>query len=127
MRRRSIRPLAGVAASVIALGVLLVGVFPTRTLLAQRRDISSAQEELRAVEATNEELADRVEALGTDAEIERIAREQYRLVYPGEEPYALLPPPPLQLPVPDAWPFRGLHAAVEAQAAPPADGEADTG
>ena len=64
-------------------------------------------------------MADRVEALGTDEEIERIAREQYNLVFPGEEAYGILPatpPPPV---VPDAWPFRGLAQALAAEAAAP--------
>ena len=32
-------------------------------------------------------------ALSTDAEIERLARQWYNLVFPGEEAYAVLPPP----------------------------------
>ena len=114
---RALRPAAAVAGSALAVGVLAVGVFPTRTLLAQRADIAEAQAQLRELGETNAELEARVEALGTDEEIERLAREQYRLVFPGEEAYALLPPPPLQLPIPDAWPFRGLHAALDVQSA----------
>ena len=94
--------------SIGALVALFVGVFPTRAFLAQRDAIASAEEELRGVEATNAELEDRVAALGTDAEIERLAREQYNLVYPGEEAYAVLPAPLPPLDLPDVWPFGPL-------------------
>lgn len=99
-RSRVVLPLAG---SVVALAVLFVAVFPTRAVLAQRADLADARAELAAIEATNAELEARIEDLGTDAEIERIAREEYNLVYPGEEAYALLPAPPVETP-----PWRGL-------------------
>lgn len=96
-RRRS-RVLLPLLASVAALAVLFGAVFPTRAVLAQRSDIATAERELAELEAENAELEARIEALGTDDEIERIAREQYNLVFPGEEAYALLPPPPAPSP-----------------------------
>lgn len=107
-RRRLVPALVSLA----VLAVLFVGVFPTRAYLAQRDDIAAARSELRQIEAVNAELASRVRALGTRDEVERIAREQYSLVYPGETAYALLPAPTPPLPVPDAWPFRSLRAAI---------------
>jgi cell division protein FtsB len=102
-------PLLG---SIVAVAFLFAGVFPTRALLTQRRDIAAAEDTLAHLESRNADLQDRVDALGTGAEIERIAREQYHLVYPGEEAYALLPAPPPRIPVPDAWPFRALRAVT---------------
>lgn len=122
MKRRH-RVVIALVVSIVAIGVLFVGVFPTRAFLAQRRDIAAAEEDLAAIEATNAELSARVSALGTDAEIERLAREQYNLVFPGEEAYALLPAPEPPIPVPDAWPFRGLRAAMAGE---PTDSLADT-
>ena len=116
MRRRFLVPTLG---TMIALGGLLVGVFPTRALLDQRAAIAEADARLAAVDARNQELEERVEALGTDAEIERIAREQYNLVFPGEEAYGLLPAPPMPPMVPDAWPFRALHDTVQPEAVAP--------
>ena len=113
MRRRFLVPLLG---SMVALGGLLVGVFPTRAILDQRSALADAEGRLAVVEARNEELEDRVEALGTEAEIERIAREQYNLVFPGEEAYGLLPAPPTPPSVPDAWPFEVLHDALSPSA-----------
>lgn len=115
MRRRFLVPTVG---SMVAIGGLLIGVFPTRALLDQRAAIADADARLAAVDARNAELEARVEALGTDAEIERIAREQYNLVYPGEEAYGLLPAPPTPPAVPDAWPFEDLHDAVQPDGAP---------
>ena len=91
--RRRHRVVAALVVSIVAVGVLFFGVFPTRAYLDQRRDIAAAHAELVAVEATNTELSARVDALRTDAEIERLAREQYNLVFPGEEAYAILPAP----------------------------------
>lgn len=119
MRRRFLVPTLG---SMVAVGGLLIGVFPTRALLDQRAAIADADARLAAVDARNQELEDRVAALGTDAEIERIAREQYNLVYPGEEAYGLLPAPPTPPAVPDAWPFQVLHDNVQPNAAAP-DGQ----
>lgn len=109
MKRRVVVPLLG---SLIAMGGLLVGVFPTRAILDQRSAIAGAEERLDFVEGRNDELEARVEALGTDDEIERIAREQYNLVFPGEEAYGLLPAPPAPPAVPDAWPFSALHDSM---------------
>jgi cell division protein FtsB len=121
-RHRRSRVLIALVVSIAAIVGLFVGVFPTKAFLTQRRDIASAEQELRGTEATNAQLEERVDALGTDAEVERLAREQYNLVMPGEEAYALLPAPTPPMPVPDAWPFRGLRARVQGQdvATPPA-------
>lgn len=72
---------------------LVVGVFPTRTYLHQQDQISAEAMRVQALTAENEKLSKRVEQLHTDAEIERLAREQYNLVRPGEDAYAILPGP----------------------------------
>ncbi|HEX9682862.1 MAG TPA: septum formation initiator family protein [Acidimicrobiales bacterium] len=74
--------------------VLLVALFPTRAWLDQRAAIDVAGNRLDALTAENEVLAERVSQLQSDDAIERIAREQYNLVRPGEEAYAILPQPP---------------------------------
>ena len=80
-----------VSVSVVAVGVLFVTVFPTRTWLNQHRDLVATEERVDVLSAKNHELAARVAGLNTDAEIERLAREQYHLVRPGEEAFAILP------------------------------------
>ncbi len=74
-------------------GVMAFAVFPTRTFLDQRDDLGAAEERIRLLDAENKRLESRVQKLHTEAEIERLAREQYSLVRPGEEAYAVLPAP----------------------------------
>ncbi len=78
---------------VVAIGVLVVVVFPTRTFLAQRASMRAAEEQLGVLDEQNLLLEERVRLLSDDAEIERLAREQYHLIRPGEEAFAVLPPP----------------------------------
>lgn len=88
--RRFLLPLVGIAVAAV---FLLTFVFPTRTFLAQRTSISRAEHQVRVLQEQRAELERQAEALQDDAEIERLAREQYSLVRPGEEAYALLPAP----------------------------------
>jgi cell division protein FtsB len=88
--RRALWPLL---VSVVLVGVIFAGVFPTRTYLAQRTSIARAEKQLDVLGEQNEALERRANDLQSDAEIERLAREQYNLVKPGEEAYAVLPPP----------------------------------
>ena len=100
-----------IVVSVLFVVVLFAAVFPTRTFLAQRASISGAQEQLDVLEEQNAALEARADLLRDDAEIERLAREQYNLVRPGEEAYALLPAP--------APPSTVAPAEEGADAAPP--------
>ncbi len=72
--------------------VLVTLLFPVDRWLDQRDELDRARVELEELEAENERLADRRDRLESDAEIERVAREVYDLVGPGEEVYAVLPP-----------------------------------
>jgi cell division protein FtsB len=78
---------------VILAGITMLAVFPARTYFAQRHNLASAGERVQVLAKENAELSQRVKRLHTDAEIERLAREQYDLVKPGEEAYAILPGP----------------------------------
>ena len=119
--RRAVLPTAALVALV---GFLFVAVFPTRTWLAQRDAIAAEEARLEVLTDQNGRLAARVQELQTDAELERLAREQYNLVKPGEEAYAILPapgdPPPAPAAEPDTeaakpgdpWWRRALHAVL---------------
>ena len=85
------RVIGGLAATVVLVAALALAVFPTRSYFDQRRQLELAQKRVKLLSQQNERLADRVDLLHTDAEIERLAREQYHLVRPGEEAYAVLP------------------------------------
>lgn len=80
--------------SVVLVGILFLAVFPARTYVDQRRALRAAERRVVVLSRQNDRLAARARRLDTDEEIERLAREQYDLVRPGEEAYAILPSPP---------------------------------
>jgi len=97
-----------VVAFVIFIGVLFGAVYPTRTYLAQRRDLRTAHQKLALFKEQNAHLEAEAKRLESDAEIERIARARFNLVKPGEEAYAILPAPPP--PAPPSRPKSGRQA-----------------
>lgn len=100
---------AGLALSVVVLGFLLVGVFPTRDWWAQHDERSRAAAELATVEADQRRLERRIALLETPEEVEHIAREEYGLTRPGETPFRILPPPVDPVDLPESWPFAGTE------------------
>ena len=85
---------------------------PTRTLFDQRRAAATSEQRLAELDQANAEAQAEADALKTDAEIERIAREQYGYAKAGEEVYHLLPEARDPVRVPDAWPFEGLGSSL---------------
>jgi len=85
---------------------------PTRTLLDQRRTAAASEQRLAELNQANSDAQAEADALKTDAEIERIAREQYGYAKAGEEVYHLLPEARDPVRVPDAWPFEGLGSSL---------------
>jgi len=75
-------------------GVLFLAVFPARTYLDQHHRRQEVEARIKVTEDRNRALQHRIDTLHTDPEIERLAREQYNLVRPGEEAYAILPSRP---------------------------------
>jgi cell division protein FtsB len=106
--RRLGRTLGLVGGGAGLLAALAIGVFPTRSFLAQRDDLSGTEQRLAILREQNQQLEDQLGKLQTPEEIERIAREQYNLVRPGEEAYSVLPAPLPALELPDLWPFGPL-------------------
>jgi cell division protein FtsB len=92
--RRRPRTLSSVLALVALLAVVVTaaGIFPFRQIIADRRTVSLAQEKLLALRAETGRLEAEVAALGTDTEVERLAREQFGLVRPGETAYVVVSP-----------------------------------
>lgn len=78
--------------SALVIAFLAAAVFPTRLWMSQRDDLTEAERRVQVLAQTNAALQRRIDELGTDSAIERLAREQHNLVKPGEEAYAVLPP-----------------------------------
>ena len=108
---RLLIPAVLVASTAVA---LLLGVLPTRSYLDKRAEVRAAEARLVALQEQNAAVAAEVEALDTDAEIERRARQEFGLAKPGEETYVVLPPPKPRVEVPEGWPFVELEARVRA-------------
>jgi cell division protein FtsB len=105
MARSASRLVWSLLAVAAVVGALSLAVFPARTWLGPQQAISASKAELAELEEQVEALRGRVEALDSPEEIERLAREQYNMVRPGEEAYGILPAPLPPLAIPPGWPF----------------------
>jgi len=82
-----------------ALLILLVGaafltqVVPYRQIIESKQNVESAREELASLEAENSQLELDIEALNTDSEVEKLAREKLGYVRPGEKAFVVVDPP----------------------------------
>ncbi len=78
----------------IVLGAaFLTQVVPYRQILDSQRELSATRAELATLEEENARLQADVTALGTDTEIEKLAREKLGYVRPGETAFVVLDPP----------------------------------
>lgn len=98
-----------VVAALVVLGVLAM---PGRLWISQRTDIAKAQEQLVEVKVENRRLQERVATLSSDSLIEREARERFDRVYPGDETYTVPAAGPIELYLPDVWPFTQVEASL---------------
>ena len=73
---------------------VLGGVFPFRQMFAHHRQVDAAEQQLADLQAANAELEGEIAKLQSPVEIERIAREQFGLVRPGETGYVVEVPRP---------------------------------
>jgi len=73
-----------VLAVVLVLGMAASGIIPFRQVIAYERSVDLAREQRDALIIENVRLAQQVAALETPGEVERLAREQFGLVMPGE-------------------------------------------
>jgi cell division protein FtsL len=71
----------------------LTQVVPYRQIIDSQRQVTDAQARLTQLEDENAALQADVEALNTEAEIEKLAREKLGYVRPGETAYVVLDPP----------------------------------
>ena len=76
---------------IVLAGVLFLGVFPMRTYLNQRNQSNQSEARLNELHKRTDDLESIVAKLKTPEAVERLAREQYHLVKPGESAFAVLP------------------------------------
>lgn len=76
----------------IVVAVLVTNVFPFRQIIASDRSIDLANERLNTLQSENARLENEIEALSTDAELERLARAEFGYVAPGEVAYVITDP-----------------------------------
>lgn len=88
------KPRWGMALAIIllvALAFTVSGVFPLRQILLTQEQVDRSRAQYDALVAENELLEEEIAALQTPTELERIAREEYGLVAPGEVGYVVVP------------------------------------
>jgi cell division protein FtsB len=78
-------------AALVAL-VILGTSFPFSGLLSQHRQLSSTAAQLRSVQGENRLLAEQEQQLNTQTDIDRLARQYYQMVLPGQTLFDVLPP-----------------------------------
>ncbi len=71
--------------------VVALAVLPARTWWSQRQALTAAVDRKAELVYERAQLELELEVLETDAEIERLARANYDLVFPGEESFRILP------------------------------------
>lgn len=71
----------------------LTQVVPYGQIVDSNRQVSEARAQLVDLEGENAALQADIDALETDAEIEKLAREKLGYVRPGETAYVVLDPP----------------------------------
>lgn len=91
-RRRAIALRTSVAALVVV-GLLFVVVFPVSAWLDQRSTLDQSELRLQTLQRERKRLDRQVALITTPAEVEKIARERFGMVRPGEEAYAAVPGP----------------------------------
>jgi cell division protein FtsL len=84
------RPTRIAVGTLALIAIMFLFVFPTRSYLAQHRQVGNARHAVQVLQAQNEQLIRQKKQLQTPAEIERLAREQFNMVLPGEQAYNVL-------------------------------------
>jgi cell division protein FtsB len=78
--------------AIVVSAAVLFAWFPAGSLLIQRSTLAGTEAQLAALRKQDAALAQEKKNLSDTGEIERIAREQYQLVSPGQQAYEVLPP-----------------------------------
>jgi cell division protein FtsB len=91
VHRRRTAALRVTATLVIVVGLLFVVVFPVQAWLDQRATLEQDRTQLEQLREERVRLERRAAQLEDPAEVERLARERFGMVRPGEQPYVAVP------------------------------------
>jgi cell division protein FtsB len=80
-------------ASLVLIGALFVFVFPTSAVRHQRGQTKDAAQRLSVLKDQSERLARQIKRVQSEHEIERLARDRFNMVKPGEQAWAVVPAP----------------------------------
>ena len=94
VRRRRTVALRASVALLVAVGLLFVVVFPVRSWLDQRASLQHSERRLEVLRRERIRLDRTEQRLRANTEVERIARERYGMVRPGEQAWAAVPGSP---------------------------------
>ncbi|MCL4445296.1 MAG: hypothetical protein M1134_00240 [Actinobacteria bacterium] len=86
------RARAGLVASVLVSVLIVVAWFPAGAIVDQRKALAAASSKLATVSKQDRSMVIESRRLSNPAEVARIARDQYQLVYSGQRLYEVLPP-----------------------------------
>jgi cell division protein DivIC len=107
-RTRSILTPRGFLLLLIVGGLLFSSVYPLRRYFAVRSSIATLRTEERVLQDRIDQLTAERDLLMSEAEVERLAREQLGMVRPGEVPFVIATPHP-EAPRPDVVDPGGLE------------------
>ncbi len=78
-------------ATLVLIAALFLFVFPTSAVLHQRSQLSDAEQRLSVLRQQNAKLAAESKRVLSNDEIERLARDRFNMVRPGEQAWAVVP------------------------------------
>jgi len=90
--QRSFMTPRGALLALLLLGVLFSSAYPIRRYFSVKSSISQLRSEEHALDLKQQQLTQQKALLGTDAEVERIAREDLGYARPGEVPFVIIQP-----------------------------------
>jgi cell division protein FtsB len=118
--RRSNVLLALVALTIAGALAAALFVLPVKTLFNQDEQIAQRTDQLKQLQAVNDDLRSEVARLETDDGVREAAREQLGFVEPGETRQSILAFPPVPTDLPDGWPYSLVEGIVAVRRNPPA-------
>lgn len=116
--RPSATPTISVLTVFIGVMILVVSVLMTSVIdpwgsyQLQRAQAVTLKQELEVLQNEKYELDTAIKRLESDAEVIRVARRDFNLVFPGEKAYAFRTPKEKPVALPSSWPFSVLYDEV---------------